>query len=53
MTIQWEVTVEEANLILQALGQMPYVSVMALVPRLRASAERQVNHAKPEPPPTE
>lgn len=41
--ITLELTVEEVNLILNALAKLPYEKVGELFPRLKDSAQRQVN----------
>ena len=38
-----DLTVNEINLILQALGQAPYASVFELVQKIREQAQAQVN----------
>lgn len=48
--IHLELTIDEVNLILTALGQLPYVQVIAMVENIRKQAEAQwtvkaeVNH---------
>ena len=37
------VTIEEANVIMEALGQMPFAKVYALVAKLQEQAARQLN----------
>ena len=37
-TLDFNLTVEEANLIMQALGNLPYAQVSALVDKLREQA---------------
>lgn len=39
--IQLELTVEEINLVLTALGQLPYVQVVGLVDKICKQAEQQ------------
>ena len=46
--IKLELTVEEVNGILQALGNMPYAQVVALVENIRNQATPQVQ-AQPAP----
>ena len=46
--IKLELTVEEVNGILQALGNAPYAQVVALVEKIRAQATPQVQ-AQPTP----
>ncbi len=41
--IELKVTVEEANLILEALGQLPFARVYALVGKLQQQASVQIN----------
>lgn len=43
MRITFDITVEEANLILNALAKLPYEKVGELFPRLKNSAQNQVN----------
>jgi hypothetical protein len=52
------VSVDEANLILEGLGNMPFAKVYALVGRIQQQASRQLESATPaadqpggEPPP--
>jgi len=48
--IKLELTVEEVNGILQALGNMPYAQVVALVENIRNQATPQVQvQPTPEP----
>ncbi|MEM8962003.1 MAG: hypothetical protein AAGD38_11015 [Acidobacteriota bacterium] len=49
--IKFRVTVDEANLILEALGQMPFKQVFALIGQLQTQASEQLgetNHAQSE-----
>lgn len=46
--IKLELTVEEVNGVLQALGNMPYAQVVALVENIRNQATPQVQ-AQPAP----
>ena len=39
--IQLELTVDEINLVLASLGQLPYVQVVGLVENIRKQAETQ------------
>ncbi len=52
-TIRLELTVAEANLIVESLGQMPYVRVFELIQKLQAQAQHQLNQeqagAEPRP----
>ena len=41
-TIKFELTVQEANLMLQALGNMPYIQVAEFIAKLKQSADAQV-----------
>ena len=43
--ITLKLTIEETNLILEALGQMPFAKVYALVANLEDQARRQLNGA--------
>lgn len=40
--LQFELTIEETNLILEALGQQPFVRVFGLIGKLQESARVQV-----------
>jgi len=40
-----ELTIDEVNLILQALGAAPYVQVANLVQKIREQAQPQINPA--------
>lgn len=40
--IRLELEIEETNLILEALGKMPFVSVYQLIGRIQAQAQAQV-----------
>jgi hypothetical protein len=44
-TIQLELTIEETNLILEALGQMPFARVFALIGRIQDNARQQLEQA--------
>ena len=37
-----DITLPEINVIMQALGQMPYASVFELVAKIRAQAQTQI-----------
>jgi hypothetical protein len=39
--IHLELTIDEVNLVLTALGQLPYVQVVAMVENIRKQAETQ------------
>jgi hypothetical protein len=43
MKIELSLTVEQINLILNALGQRPYVEVMDLVERIKLDAQKQLS----------
>ena len=43
--VQVELTIDEINLILTALGQLPYVQVVALVDKICKQAEAQNRQA--------
>ena len=46
--IKLELSLEEINVILNALGQLPYVQVAALIDNIRRQGERQLqNEAEP------
>ena len=48
--IKLELTIDETNLVLQALGNAPYTQVVALVENIRNQATPQVQaQATPEP----
>ena len=40
--LSFVLSVEEANLVLRALGELPYRDVQALIANFRAQAERQL-----------
>jgi hypothetical protein len=44
--VKLELTVDEVNGILQALGQLPYAQVVNLISNIREQAVKQVNAAK-------
>ncbi|MEM9452607.1 MAG: hypothetical protein AAGF11_00410 [Myxococcota bacterium] len=50
--IQLSVTVDEANLILEGLGQLPFVRVYELIASLQQQAKGQVGATTPTPVPT-
>ena len=52
MKIKFEAEVETFNIILKALGQMPYVTVAPIISDIKAQAEAQVNQ-KPDGRPEE
>jgi len=41
-TIKLELSLDDCNLVLEALGQQPYIRVYALIARLQEQARRQV-----------
>lgn len=41
-SIQLELSIEETNLILEALGALPFVRVYALIGRVQESARKQI-----------
>jgi hypothetical protein len=41
--ISLEMTIDEANLILEALGQLPFIKVYQLIGKLQEQARRQLN----------
>lgn len=45
--VSLKVTVEEANLILEGLGQMPFAKVFALVGKIQEQARQQFNGEDP------
>jgi hypothetical protein len=45
--LQLELTIEETNLILEALGAMPFARVYTLIGRIQESAREQIEDAKP------
>jgi hypothetical protein len=51
MDIKLELTLEEVNGVMQALGQMPYAQVSGLVDKIRGQATPQVQAAQ-SPAPT-
>ena len=40
-----DLTINEINIILQALGNAPYVSVAEVIEKIRTQAQAQVQHA--------
>ncbi len=47
--IKLQVSVEEANLILEALGNLPFIKVYGLIGKLQEQASQQVNGTGPTP----
>lgn len=45
--INFKVTINEANLILQALGDLPFAKVFALVAKIQEQAQQQFNGENP------
>ena len=45
--IELKVTVDEANLILEGLGHLPFAKVFALVGRIQEQAQQQLNGSAP------
>ncbi|HUT46934.1 MAG TPA: hypothetical protein VMX36_11660 [Sedimentisphaerales bacterium] len=45
--INFKVTVDEANLILEGLGYIPFAKVYALVAKIQEQAQQQLNGADP------
>ncbi|MCA9691348.1 MAG: hypothetical protein R3A51_13035 [Nannocystaceae bacterium] len=52
-TIQLSVTLEQANLILEGLGLLPFVKVFELIGDIQAQARSQLNGQAPEAPPSQ
>jgi hypothetical protein len=46
-TIHLDLSIEEANLVLEALGQMPFVRVYQLIGRIQETARAQIESAGP------
>lgn len=42
--IRFNLTLNEANLVLKALGNLPYYEVFKLVDKIQAQANLQINH---------
>ncbi len=45
--INFQLTVDEINTILEALGQMPYVKVFPLINKIQGQAQQQLNDTVP------
>lgn len=45
--IQLELTIDETNLILEALGALPFARVYALIGRIQESARKQIEPVGP------
>jgi hypothetical protein len=50
-TIQLELSIDETNLILEALGALPFVRVYALIGRIQERARQQIGEAAAAPEP--
>ncbi len=48
--VELRVTVDEANLILEGLGLLPFAKVYALVAKIQKQASQQLNGAAPAEP---
>lgn len=48
MTLTFEVTLEEANVLLAALGELPAKASMALITKLQQQAQGQMQQNAPE-----
>ena len=44
--IKLELSIEETNGILHALGQLPYIQVAALIEKIKQQAERNIKELK-------
>jgi hypothetical protein len=49
MNLKFELTLDESNVILGALGDQPYVKVAELVMKIRNQAMAQINAANEQP----
>ena len=49
--IQLELTIDETNLILEALGAMPFARVYTLIGRIQEGARKQLDEHAPPPGP--
>jgi hypothetical protein len=47
--MKFDLTIEEANIIMAALGKMPYESVFQLVEKIKAQAQEQLRAPKSDP----
>lgn len=45
-TLKFEMTVDQANLVLEALGTMPYVKVHRLIAQIQGQAQQQMQQAQ-------
>ena len=48
-TIQLELTIDETNLILEALGSEPFVKVHQLISKIQQQASKQLQDNNPNP----
>jgi hypothetical protein len=48
MNVNVNLTIEEANLVLAALGKLPYEQSAALIFKIKSDAERQIQESKME-----
>lgn len=46
--VNLKLTLEETNVILSALGNLPYIQVQSLIPKIQAQAEQQLNGSHQE-----
>ena len=46
--INLELTIEEANQILNTLAQQPYVKVKSLIEKIQSQAQGQINEEEPK-----
>jgi hypothetical protein len=47
--INLQLTLEEANLVLEALGNLPFARVYALIGKIQEQAGQQLRPAEPQP----
>lgn len=45
-TLKFEMTVDQTNLVLEALGSMPYIKVHRLIAQIQAQAQQQMQAAQ-------
>ena len=50
--IQLDLTIEDTNLILEALGTLPFAQVYVLIGRIQERARKQIDDQQPGPRPT-
>jgi hypothetical protein len=48
-TITLQVTIDQTNLVLEALGQQPFVKVYELIASIQAQAKRQLDDEEQQP----